>query len=105
MQILMHNPFRKLNKGAFAGEMHCPFCSTHVDPTTTPIGFESNKTKLRLLESIGPFIRRYKCGLCGGIWRYDVNLQQLSPYSSFKKGLNLKGVNFKGYVPILKKGG
>ena len=107
MHILMQNPFRKLNRAAFSGEMHCPFCSRHVDPTTTPIGFENEKTKLRLLESVGPFIRRYICKLCGGIWRYDINSKQLSPYSSFKRGLrnniNIPGVRYSGRVPLLKK--
>lgn len=106
IEILMRNPFKKLNRAAFAGEMHCPFCSVHVDPSTTPIGFEQNKTKLKLLDCIGPFVRRYVCKLCGGIWRYDINTHQLHPYSSFKRGLrnniNLPGVNFKGPVPLLK---
>jgi hypothetical protein len=103
MDTLMHNPFRKINKGAFQGEMHCPFCSRYVDPSTTPIGFESTKSRIKLLEMIGPFIRRYRCSLCGGIWRYDVNGQQLSPYSSFGRGLKLNNINFKGFVPLLKK--
>ena len=64
MQIMMNNPFAKKNVAAFSGEMHCPYCSIHVDPKATPIGFESTRTKIRTLENVGPFIRRYQCGLC-----------------------------------------
>ena len=102
MQIMMNNPFAKKNVAAFSGAMHCPYCSRHVDPKATPIGFESTRTKIRTLENVGPFIRRYQCGLCGGIWRYDIMHQQLQPYSSFKRGLKLDGINFRGKVPLFK---
>jgi len=102
MDFILNNPFRKVNKSAFQGDMHCPYCSKHADPTATPIGFESDKTKIVLLDRIGPFIRRYTCKRCGGIWRYDINTHQVHPYSSFKKGLKLNGINFSGRVPILK---
>jgi len=104
MDILLHNPFRKINRGAFAGDMHCPYCSKHVDSSTTPIGFESDRQKIKLLDTIGPFIRRYQCKMCRGIWRYDIHTKQISPYSSFKRGLRLPGLNHTGYVPLLKKG-
>lgn len=103
MDIIFNNPFRKINKAAFSGSMHCPFCSRHVDPSTTSIGFETDKTKIKFLDNVGPFIRRYQCGTCHGIWRYDINTKQISPYSSFKRGLKLHGLNYTGYVPLLKK--
>jgi len=82
------NPFAKrMNPGAFHGEMNCPFCSVKADPTTTPMGFETDKTKIRLVGTIGPFVREYKCMLCGGVWRYDIAGHSTHPYDSFKKGL------------------
>lgn len=96
------NPFRRLNRGAFSGALHCPLCSKHVDSTTTAIGFESDKPKLEFVENIGPFIRVYRCRHCNGRFRYDIARDAKHPYSSFKRGLKLKGINFNGYVPILK---
>lgn len=104
MEILRMNPFRRINRAAFQGHMYCPFCSTHVDTTTTPIGFESNKTKIELVDNIGPFIRVYRCKLCGGRFRYDINRHTAHPYDSFKRGLKLDGIKYRGYVPLLKKG-
>lgn len=101
MDIIRINPFRKWNKAAFSGAMHCPFCARQVDPTTTPIGFESTKTKIELVENIGPFIRVYRCKTCNGKFRYDINQQTMHPYSSFKRGLKLQGINYTGYVPLL----
>ena len=105
---LMQNPFKKgLNKGRFRGSMECPFCSKKVDPDTTdPIGWKfQEKSKVRLKESLGPFIRVYKCYLCGGEWRYDILQEQRSPYESFKRGLNqLPGIQYSGRVPLIGKG-
>ena len=98
----MNNPFRKgLSRARFQGKMNCPFCSKHVDPTTTPIGFETDRTKIRLKESLGPFIRVYKCKSCGGEWRYDIRSEGRHPYNSFKRGLKLPGLRYSGAVPIL----
>lgn len=103
----MFNPFRKgINKGAFQGELNCPYCSKHVDPTTTPLGFETDKPKIRLVERIGPFMMVYRCGYCNGRFRYDINKRQLHPYSSCKRGLKMRGVAgkpfaFHGNVPII----
>jgi hypothetical protein len=94
---------RRFNKAAFSSEMHCPFCSRHVDPTASRIGFETEKTRIKCLENVGPFVRRYQCGKCGGIWRYDIATQTINPYSSFKRGLKLQGLNYRGFVPLLKK--
>lgn len=104
---MFHGFNRKYNRGAFGGDMHCPFCSKHVDPTTSPIGFESNKAKIREIGNIGPFMREYKCMHCGGEWRYDIQKRQVHPYSSFKRGLKknvrLPGLGYSGRVPILGK--
>ena len=101
---MLFNPFKKgRNRAAFQGNMHCPLCSKHVDPTTSPIGFESDKDKIVLKENLGPFIRVYKCMHCGGEWRYDIAKQQTHPYSSFKRGLKLPGLGYSGSVPLLKK--
>jgi len=102
MDIIMNGRLRNINKAAFGGSMHCPYCSKHADPTATPIGFESDKSKIKLLDTVGPFIRRYQCMKCHGIWRYDIHRQTVHPYSSFKRGLKLPGLNFTGYVPIIK---
>ena len=104
MEYIRLNPFRKWNRAAFSGSMHCPFCARQVDPTTTPVGFESNRIKIELLETIGPFIRVYRCKICGGQFRYDIHRDTYHPYSSFKRGLKLTGFNYKGYVPILNFG-
>lgn len=104
---MLFSPFQRgLNKGRFRGEMNCPYCSKHVDPTTTPIGFESDKPKIRLKGNIGPFMREYKCMLCGGEWKYDIQKQQVHPYDSFGRGLknkniNLPGLKHSGRVPLL----
>lgn len=102
MEIVRINPFRRKNRAAFSGNMYCPRCSRHVDPTTTPIGFENDKTKLSLVENVGPFVRVYQCRICGGKFRYDVNARQTHPYSSFKRGLRLRGLRYRGRVPILR---
>ena len=100
----MFNPFKKgKNRGAFQGKMHCPYCSKHVDPTTSPIGFETNKDKIYLKEMLGPFIRVYKCKQCSGEWRYDIAQELVHPYNSFKRGLKLPGVSYSGKVPLLRK--
>lgn len=89
MQIMMTNPFKiGRNKAAFQGEMSCPLCSRAADPTTSPIGFESGKQKIKLLGNVGPFMREYQCGHCGGVWRYDIIKHERSAYSTFKRGLN-----------------
>ena len=95
------NPFaRGMSRGAFHGEMNCPFCSANADPTTTPIGFENKgKSKFRFVENVGPFIRVYKCKKCNGQFRYDVTNGTSSPYDSFKKGLKLPGLGYSGRVP------
>lgn len=102
-EVMAFNPFRKgLSRARFQGNMHCPYCSKHVDPTTIPIGFESEKTKLRLKERLGPFIRVYKCMLCGGEFRYDIAQEGTHPYSSFKRGLmKIPGLKYSGSVPLL----
>lgn len=104
---LLFNPFRVKNRGAFQGDMCCPFCNTQADPTSTPIGFETDRIKIRLKERLGPFIRVYKCMNCGGEWRYDVAKRMSHPYNSFKRGLKknikLPGISFSGPVPLLKK--
>jgi hypothetical protein len=84
--------------------MNCPYCSKHVDPLTTPIGFESNKQKIKLIGNIGPFMREYRCMICGGVWRYDIAQAKSHPYSSFKKGLKVPPgfkTMFQGRVPLL----
>ena len=95
-----------MNKGAFHGDMQCPYCSRHVDPTTAPIGFESDKQKIKLWDVLGPFMREYRCMHCGGKWRYDIKRQMAHPYDSFKRGLNknmqLPELKYSGRVPILK---
>lgn len=102
--LLRFNPFvRGRARAAFQGKMQCPFCSKHVDPTTTPIGFESDKQKIVLKDAIGPFIREYRCKLCGGVWRYDIAKEGKHPYSSFKRGLvKLPGIKYSGRVRLLK---
>lgn len=101
----MFNPFKKgLNKGRFQGNMNCPHCSRAADPTTTPIGFEQDKVKIKLLENLGPYMRVYKCKLCGGVFRYDIRAEGRHPYDSFKRGLkkmNLPGLKYSGRVPLL----
>ncbi len=100
--FMMNNPFKKgMDKARFQGSMHCPHCSRQADPTSTPIGFETNKTKIILKETVGPFIRVYKCGSCNGEWRYDINQHKKHPYSSFKRGLKLPGLKFSGRVPTI----
>ena len=103
---ILDGMFRRKNKGAFQGEMTCPLCSRQSDPTSTPIGFESDEQKIILKEQLGPFIRVYKCLHCGGEWRYDVNPRQTDPYSSFTRGLKknvkLPGLKYSGRVPLLK---
>lgn len=98
--------FKKKNRGAFHGDMHCPYCSKHVDPTTTPMGFETETDKVKLNQYIGPFMREYRCGHCNSIWRYDIHRRMLHPYSSFKRGLKknirLPGMNYSGRVPLIK---
>lgn len=88
MEFMLNNPFRTgRNKAAFQGNMSCPYCSTAADPTTTPIGFESAKQKIKLLGNVGPFMREYQCGHCRGTWRYDIIKHERHAYSTFKKGL------------------
>ena len=102
---IMWNPFRKgLSKGRFQGKMNCPYCSRQADPTTNPIGFEQDKVKLKIVDNLGPFIRLYKCMLCGGEFRYDIRAEGRHPYDSFKRGLknvNLPGLKYSGRVPLL----
>ena len=99
MDIIINRPSRRgVSRGAFQGDMHCPFCSRHADPTATLIGFETEKQKIKLIGNIGPFMREYKCMKCGGVWRYDINARQEHPYSSFKRGLNLNAGFKKHYI-------
>ena len=104
---MIQHIFKKgLSQGRFHGEMYCPFCSIHVDPTTTPIGFESDKPRLKQGDDLGPFMREYICKDCGGRFRYDIRQQFLHPYNSFKRGLkhiDLPLMKYTGKVPLLNK--
>jgi len=94
---------KSVNRGAYQGEMHCPYCSIHADPRTSRIGFETEKTKIKCTGNIGPFVREYKCMKCNGSWRYDITKNyDPNPYSSFKRGLKLPGLGYTGKVPIIK---
>ena len=85
MEILSWNPFKKgINKAAYQGTMHCPFCSKHADPTTSPIGFETEKSKIVFLGNVGPLVREYGCKSCGGKWRYDLSARPGNPYETFR---------------------
>jgi len=99
LNIINAFPRRGMKKEAFQGKMSCPFCARAADPTTEPMGFESDKQKIRCIDTVGPFMRVYKCGHCGGEWRYDFQKNMAHPYNSFKRGLKLDGINFSGKVP------
>jgi len=84
LTVLNYNPFRKLHPAAFSGTAICPTC------------FGS---KVKLLDRVGPYVRRYQCKSCHMIYRedltpvghygdQDIKTREVgNPYASFK---NLK---------------
>lgn len=57
MEIMNFNPFRKRHPAAFSGSAICPRCFG---------------TKVKFLESRGPYVRRYQCKACTQIYLDDM---------------------------------
>ena len=85
------------NKGAYQGELTCPFV----------IGGKSCKSRaIRFVEDVTPLRQRYRCRKCGNTFQYDIsNRRDINPYAAYRKGtiwssidkvLRATGVKLKG---------
>ena len=56
--LLNRDPRKKINKGAFSGDLLCPYCSC---------------TKQTFIERITPCMWKYRCNSCKCYYHYDVS--------------------------------
>ena len=67
-----------INKGAYQGELTCPFVINMV---------ECKSKAIRFVEYVSQFRIRYRCRKCGHTFQYDIsNRDDLNPYASYQKG-------------------
>ena len=72
-----------INKGAYQGELTCPYIITVPDGTQVTCGSRA----IRYVEHVTPTRMRYRCRRCGGAFQYDIsNRHDLNPYAPFRKG-------------------
>lgn len=81
-----------ISKGAYQGELTCPFCRSRA---------------IRFLENVTPYRLRYRCRKCGLKFQYDIsNRFDINPYAAYSErsrfrqhlkkilaGRTLKGAN------------
>ena len=67
-----------INKGAYQGELTCPFVINGVDCESRAI---------RYVEHVSQYRLRYRCRKCGNTFQYDIsNRMDINPYAPYKKG-------------------
>ncbi len=67
-----------INKGAYQGELTCPFVVAGKDCKSRAIKF---------VEDITPTRQRYRCRKCGHTFQYDIsNRPDTNPYAPYRKG-------------------
>jgi len=72
--IFLSNYLRKKNAES-PGTLQCPICGPG--------------TRIRYVEDVGPYVKRYRCKKCNLTFRHDRTRYSpvYHPYKSFKKGL------------------
>jgi len=71
-----------INKGAYRGELTCPY-TYYINGEVTVCGSKAN----RLIEQLSPTRLRYRCRKCGGAYQYDISGNPgYNPYATFRKG-------------------
>ena len=67
-----------ISKGAYQGELTCPFVINMV---------ECKSKAIRYIEHVSQYRLRYRCRKCGNTFQYDIsNRRDLNPYAPFQKG-------------------
>jgi len=84
-----------INKGAYRGELTCPYTYyVFDDKTNTGEMVDCKSTSNRLIEEITPTRLRYRCRKCGGKFQYDISNVAGNPYAAYsprsKFGRHLK---------------
>ena len=67
-----------INKGAYRGELTCPYLN---EDTLQTCGSRA----IRFVESVTPFRLRYRCRKCGRIFQYDISGRIGNPYVPTRK--------------------
>ena len=75
-----------MKKNIDSGNLHCPICRDYLKP------------KIKEIEQVGPYIKRYKCMNCGLTFRHDRTPPAVfgNPYRTFIKGL-------KSIAPLIER--
>ena len=68
-----------INKGAYQGDLICPFVVNGVDCGSKAIRYVEHVSKMRL---------RYRCRKCGNTFQYDISNAppNYNPYAPYRKG-------------------
>lgn len=70
--FIPYNPFRQRAKES-GGALQCPICGP-------------KDRKIRFVEDLGPYMRRYRCMKCGLYFRHDRSLRMpLGDFARLKK--------------------
>lgn len=85
------------NKGAYQGELTCPFVIDGVDCCSKAI---------RFVEQIAPNRDRYRCRKCGNTFQYDTSNRPIdaNPYAPYRKGKIWSKLE-KSYDEIMRRYG
>ena len=71
MGIWIKQMGRKMNEGAFRGNLNCPVCQSRA---------------IRFVEMLGPYRVRYRCRKCGMPFQYETGRDMTQhPYAPFNK--------------------
>ena len=76
-----------INKGAYQGELTCPFVLQVYNPESKCVESVECKSKaIRFVENVTPYRLRYRCRKCGGTFQYDIsNRIDANPYAPYRK--------------------
>ena len=76
-----------INKGAYQGELTCPFVIRILNPETKSVEEVECKSKaIRYVEHVNQYRLRYRCRKCGNTFQYDISGRiDANPYAPYRK--------------------
>ena len=77
-----------ISKGAYQGELTCPYSVNAEGKRDMITGDRLCGSKaIRFVENVTPTRLRYRCRKCGGTFQYDIsNRADINPYAAYQKG-------------------
>jgi hypothetical protein len=77
-----------VNKGAYQGELICPFVIEIYNPEThMRERVDCNSKAIRFVENVTQYRLRYRCRKCGNTFQYDISgYHNVNPYAPYRKG-------------------